>query len=78
MKEPSERDTQGGALALQSRRKFLKRALITAAYVAPVVLSYSSAVFAAHCGTDEMACGGLDHFNTTTMMTWSPGCSLLE
>ncbi|MBI3080479.1 MAG: hypothetical protein HYY89_03770 [candidate division NC10 bacterium] len=74
MKEPSERDTQYGALALHTRRKFLKKALITAAYVAPVVLSYSSAVFAAHC-TDN-TCGGADHEKNG--MFWSPGCSMLN
>lgn len=75
MKEPSETHTQDGALALHSRRKFLKRALMTAAYVAPVVLSYSSSVFAGHC--NESSCGGLDHVGSGGK-TWSPGCSRLN
>jgi len=76
MKEPIETRPQDGTLALYSRRKFLKRALVTAAYVAPVVLSYSSSVFAAHC--NESSCGGADHMNTLGGgMTWSPGCSML-
>lgn len=75
MKEPSETHTQDGTLALHSRRKFLKRALMTAAYVAPVVLSYSSSVFAAHC-VMENQCGGADHQNSGTF--WSPGCSKLN
>ncbi|MGH7362516.1 MAG: hypothetical protein ACREJ7_09350 [Candidatus Methylomirabilales bacterium] len=74
MKEPAETRTQDGTLALQSRRKFLKRALMTAAYVAPVVLSYSSTVFAAHC--NESSCGGADHIKGA--MVWSPGCSKLN
>lgn len=78
MKEPSETHTQDGTLALHSRRKFLKKALITAAYVAPVVLSYSSSVFAAHCtgGNPEATCGGADHISGG--MVWSPGCSKLN
>ncbi len=74
MKEPAETRTQDGTLALHTRRKFLKKALMTAVYVAPVVLSYSSSVFAAHC--NEGQCGGADHQRAG--MTWSPGCSQLN
>jgi hypothetical protein len=62
------------ALALYSRRKFLKRALLTMAYVTPVLVSYSSTVFAAHCSM--AACGGGSHMNMG--MVWSPGCSRLN
>ncbi len=72
MKDSSETRAQNGA-ALHSRRKFLKRTLITAAYVTPVVLSYPSTVFATHqCGMPVMMgmemCGG---------MLFTPGCSPL-
>ena len=73
MKQRAEKPHHDGALALQTRRKFLQRALITAAYVAPVVLSYSSAVFANHC--NNPTCGGMEHMGMG--MTWSPGCSQL-
>jgi len=73
MKEPSEAPTQGGPLALYSRRKFLKRALLMAAYVTPVIVSYPRTVFAAHC--NEGQCGGADHQRAG--MVWSPGCSQL-
>jgi hypothetical protein len=70
----SEAVTTNGAQALYSRRKFLKRALLVAAYVAPVVISYPPTVFAAHCS--DMVCGGSDHKDMG--MIWSPGCSLLK
>jgi hypothetical protein len=73
MKERSDKPLHDAALALQTRRKFLKRALIAAVYAAPVVLSYSSAVFASHCS--NMTCGGMNHMDSG--MTWSPGCSQL-
>ncbi len=75
MKEPNETRTQDATLALHTRRKFLKKALMTAAYVAPVVLSYPSAVFAAHC--NEASCGGADHMSGAAK-AWSPGCSRLN
>jgi hypothetical protein len=73
MKETNGADHKDGAVALVSRRKFLKKALLTAAYVTPVVISYSSTVFAAHCS--GMVCGGASH--ATMGMVWSPGCSQL-
>lgn len=76
MVERSEAVTANGTPALYSRRKFLKRALLVAAYAAPVIVSYPRTVFAAHC--DEMMCGGADHFNDQGGgMFWSPGCSRL-
>ena len=80
MKEPLGTRAQHGTLALYSRRKFLRKALIAAAYVAPVVLSYPSTVFAAHCAgatmmQQETNCGGANHMSMG--MTWSPGCSVL-
>ncbi|MCI0372597.1 MAG: hypothetical protein L0214_14790 [candidate division NC10 bacterium] len=74
MKERSEKPIHDGALALQTRRKFLKRALLTAAYVTPLIVSYPGTVFAAHC--NNMTCGGGNHM--AMGMTWSPGCSLLN
>ncbi len=61
--------------ALRSRRKFLKTALKTAAYATPILVSYSSAVFATHvCGM--MANMGM---SGTVMcmggMTFTPGCA---
>ena len=72
MNRRSETRQQNGTLALYSRRRFLKRALITAAYAAPIVMSYPSTVFATHaCGKkhdpNEMCMGNL----------FSPGCSQL-
>ena len=80
MNQPSATRGQHGTLALYSRRRFLKKALLAAAYVAPVVLSYPSTVFAAHCAgmswmQRETNCGGANHMYMG--MTWSPGCSLL-
>lgn len=74
MRAPSETPQQGTTPVLVSRRKFLRRALVAAAYVAPVLVSYSSTVFASHC--DEMMCGGADHIDDKGMV-WSPGCSRL-
>lgn len=75
MREPFEGATPEAALALYSRRKFLKRALLAAAYVTPVIVSYPRTVFAAHCAK-ESVCGGADHMDTMGMV-WSPGCSRL-
>jgi hypothetical protein len=74
MKNPKTEDHQD-AVALYDRRKFLKRALATMAYVTPVLVSYSSSVFAAHC--TEAACGGVNHMGMAGGGTWSPGCSRL-
>ena len=58
--------------ALRSRRKFLKTALKTAAYATPILVSYSSAVFAAHVNCIKpppgkpVMCQG---------MFYTPGCS---
>jgi hypothetical protein len=77
MVERPEAVTANGTPALYSRRKFLKRALLVAAYAAPVIVSYPRTVFAAHC--DEVSCGGDDHTRVTggSTMVWSPGCSRL-
>ena len=75
MKASSEAPRESGALALYSRRKFLKRALLTAAYVTPVLVSYPSTVFATHCGMGMTStCGGAMH---NMGGQWSPGCSTL-
>jgi len=72
MKGRSETRRQNGALALYSRRRFLKRALITAAYVTPIVVSYPSTVFATH------QCGKQHNPNEMCMgLLFSPGCSQL-
>lgn len=72
MKGRSDTRQQNGTLALYSRRRFLKRALITAAYVTPVVLSYPSTVFATH------QCNKPHNPNEMCMGTlFSPGCSQL-
>lgn len=73
MKHASEKHRQDSATVQYSRRRFLKRALLTAAYVAPVVVSYPRSVFANHC--TQQTCGGKDH--KFQGMTWSPGCSVL-
>lgn len=72
MKGRSETRQQNGTPALYSRRRFLKRALITAAYVTPLVVSYPSTVFATH------QCGMMHNPNEMCMgMLFSPGCSPL-
>lgn len=73
MKHESEKDQQDSTAMQISRRRFLKRALLTAAYVAPVVVSYPRSVFANHC--TQQTCGGMTHMFQG--MTWSPGCSVL-
>lgn len=73
MNRRSETRQQNGTLALYSRRRFLKTALITAAYVTPVVVSYPSTVFATH------QCGMKHNPNEMCMaMLFSPGCSMLN
>lgn len=74
MREPSKGATADAASALYSRRKFLKRALLAAAYVTPVIVSYPRTVFATHC--DQNVCGGMTG-HVFMGMTWSPGCSQL-
>jgi hypothetical protein len=71
MKGKKDATTDDGAL--YNRRKFLKQALVTMAYVTPVLMSYSSTVFAGHCS--ETMCGGTDHMMGGSV--WSPGCSML-
>ena len=78
MKKALETLRQNGTEGLYSRRKFLKRALMTAAYVAPVVVSYPSTVFAFHpdCPTPMMF--GMTMPNEQCMGTlFGPGCSML-
>ena len=73
MERRSEAPARSGTLGLCSRRRFLKKALIAAAYVTPVVVSYPSTVFATHqCGM--MVMGGTE---MCMGLTYSPGCSLL-
>jgi hypothetical protein len=74
MKAKPTKEVDDDTAALLNRRKFLKKALLTVAYVTPVLVSYSSTVFAAHC--TEVMCGGADHMGTAGML-WSPGCSRL-
>lgn len=62
------------ATALVSRRRFLKKALMATAYATPIVLTYSSAVFASHCS--QQTCGGINHM--WAGQTWSPGCRRIE
>lgn len=72
MNRRSETRPQDGMPALYSRRRFLKRALIAAAYVTPIVVSYPSTVFATH------QCGMKHNPNEMCMgMLFSPGCSPL-
>jgi len=73
MKHESEKHQQDSTATQSSRRRFLKKVLLTAAYVAPVVASYPRTVFAAHC--TQQTCGGASHMFAG--MTWSPGCSVL-
>lgn len=73
MTHESDTQQQDSAALQVSRRRFLKRALLAAAYVAPVVVSYPRTVFAAHCSNPT--CGGADHKHAG--MFWSPGCSVL-
>jgi hypothetical protein len=75
MKEKGRSDAHrvNCTLALHSRRKFLKKALLTAAYVAPAITSYPSTVFATHqCGMPPM--GGVE---MCMGMDFTPGCSPL-
>ncbi len=73
----STRRRAGGDLgALRSRRKFLKTALKTAAYATPILVSYSSAVFAAHVCTPPPPV-----MNGVVMcmgMFFTPGCSVIQ
>ena len=73
MKQSREVPPQDSTLALYSRRRFLKRVLVTAAYVTPLIVSYPRTVFANHC--TPQSCGGPSHMFQG--MIWSPGCSQL-
>lgn len=77
MEGPTETRARDDMVALQSRRKFLKRALVAAAYLTPVVMSYPSTVFA------HTLCGSMHTAHTSTNFTctgstYSPGCSQLN
>lgn len=79
MKTSPEAPARDGNLAFYSRRRFLKGALLAAAYATPLIVSYPRTVFASHCAEDQ--CGGDDHVFTDAMgmtTTWSPGCSKLK
>lgn len=64
MKTLSETRAQNDALMLHSRRRFLKKVLVAAVYVTPLIVSYPPLVFACHCGmpgthAGTMMCGGM-------------------
>jgi hypothetical protein len=78
MKTLADPRAKDSIVAFESRRKFLRRALVMAAYVTPVVLSYPSTVFANHpCPADpgKMSSSGMPEM--CAGLSYSPGCSRL-